>query len=211
MEWIYVMIMGALVVVILVLVVRALSTNRARKSDSEYEVESEITSFINEFKHIANLKIDILTEKEEELREVIKEANSMIVRLNATVADAQRISETLQTYVKNVKPDQRKIEEVEAVKNYEIGKKPEEDVKVRMRESVIPSSEQEKVNPGGDYDLLKRRVAELANDNWKISDIARMLGIGVREARLMLNLTLAKQGYQVTTFHHKDADQGETL
>jgi len=38
-----------------------------------------------------------------------------------------------------------------------------------------------------------------------------MLGIGVREARLMLNLTLAKQGYQVTTFHHKDADQGETL
>jgi len=211
MEWIYVMIMGALVVVILVLVVRALSTNRARESDSEYEVESEITSFINEFKHIANLKIDILTEKEEELREVIKEANSMIVRLNATVADAQRISETLRTYVKNVKPDQRKIEEVEAVKNYEIGKKPEEDVKVRMRESVIPSSEQEKVNPGGDYDLLKRRVAELANDNWKISDIARMLGIGVREARLMLNLTLAKQGYQVTTFHHKDADQGETL
>ncbi len=189
MEWVYITALGIILITILIFVIRALSVNRGSNND-EYEVESEITSFINEFKHIANLKIDLLTEKEEQVREVIKEANSMIVRLNAVVADAQKILENLRKQEKGSEL-QHKIKDIRPADEHMIR---EQDIDANITEAVLPSPR--KTNSNVDYELLKKRVAELARDNWKTDDIARMLGIGIRETKLMLNLAFARHGEQ---------------
>ncbi len=129
--------------------------------DEELErMEQRILELMGRFKHVSSMRLEMLDKKIEEIKRVMREANDIYSSLVVKMTDLMRLKEELLV-------EERKEEVVEPRV---------EEVKVEE-----PPQEEEEMS-------IEKRIISMYDEGMSDIEIARRLGIGVGEVRLMLSL-----------------------
>ncbi len=137
------------------------------------ELEQRILDLMGRFKHVSNIRLELLDKKVNEIKRVIKEANNVYASLAIKLTDLMKIKEELP-----LKEDQESSQTAE--KTDEVGSK-----NITSSETVTDESrmdeEPQEMN-------LERKILFLHDEGLSEIEIAKRLGIGVGEVKLMISL-----------------------
>ncbi|MEJ5229357.1 MAG: hypothetical protein WHT65_05070 [Pseudothermotoga sp.] len=145
---------------------------RTSPKDEEYEkFEERIVELMGQFRQISSVRLQMLDKKIEELRKLIKEANSLYASL---CMQETKIAEKI------TPSDEPQLAETNAEKHQEqvIQKKETETIK------------EEAVNNSGENhsSSVERKILLMYQEGKSEQEIAKTLGIGVGEVMLILSL-----------------------
>ncbi|MCD6546294.1 MAG: hypothetical protein J7K69_06545 [Thermotogae bacterium] len=169
---------------------------RLSEIEYPYEVEERILELLGKFKHVASIKLEMLEKKIEELRGLIKEANDMYAALNVSLADMSKVKDELKNDsidISSNSKDRKQMNESEqpskAVENGETNDKQNEPVSKSLEEAFKNSNEKvDEFDEEDNGESLERKILRLNDEGIKDLDIARRLGLGVGEVRLIIEL-----------------------
>ena len=169
---------------------------RLSEIEYPYEVEERILELLGKFKHVASIKLEMLEKKIEELRGLIKEANDMYAALNVSLADMSKVKDELKNDsvdISSNSKDRKQMNESEqpskAVENGETNDKQNEPVSKSLDEASKNSNEKvDEFDEEDNGESLERKILRLNDEGIKDLDIARRLGLGVGEVRLIIEL-----------------------
>jgi len=169
---------------------------RLSEIEYPYEVEERILELLGKFKHVASIKLEMLEKKIEELRGLIKEANDMYAALNVSLADMSKVKDELKNDSVDISSnpkDGKQMNESEqpskAVENGETNDKRNEPVSKSLDEASKNSNEKvDEFDEEDNGESLERKILRLNDEGIKDLDIARRLGLGVGEVRLIIEL-----------------------
>lgn len=165
---------------------------RLKEIEYPYEVEERILELLGKFKHVASIKLEMLEKKVDELKGLIKEANDSYASLSVLLTDlnkvAYEIDKDSNTSIIN---SEKKLEHVELKEN----EKDNLEVDATDSENTVESSStSDDSNEIPDPDLeddsesLERKILRLNEEGFEDLEIARKLGIGVGEVKLIIEL-----------------------
>lgn len=152
-----------------------------------FEVEERILELLGKFKHVASIKLEMLEKKVGELKQITKEANDIYASLNVLIADINRLKNDLKD-LPSIEEEKRPIErnkQVESLKLKDKTKDVKEDDKTirKGKDSAGNKTELPESN-----ESLERKILMLNEEGMNDLDIARKLGIGVGEVKLIVEL-----------------------
>ncbi|MDI6736520.1 MAG: hypothetical protein QME42_10100 [bacterium] len=130
----------------------------------------EVSKLITEFNRISNTNINILEDKIEDLKNIIKLADDKIIRLNSRLTDLGIINHRHQP--------------VTGISSQEILSQPEgiQEVKEPLRQKIKPLPKKATLNE------KKERIDELIMAGFPIEEIARAVSMSKGEVQLVLGL-----------------------
>ncbi len=132
------------------------------------ELERRILELMGRFKYVSSVRLKMLDKKIEEIRSVMKEANDVYSSLMVKLTDIAKMKEDLPEVVGNI-PEIQEDRREEG--------KDEEKV-----EEVSDEIEME------DEMNLEKRIITMYDEGFSDVEIARKLGIGIGEVRLIISL-----------------------
>ena len=147
------------------------------KESGEEELEGaeqRILELMGRFKHVSNIRLEMLERKIEEIKKVIREANDVYSSLVIKMTDLMKIQEE---YGKSSE-DETDIVKV-APKKVSSGEN-----KGSSEEKLRDIEEDEEFSSAS----VERRILMLHDEGFSDVEIAKKLGIGVGEVRLMISL-----------------------
>ncbi len=129
--------------------------------DEELErMEQRILELMGRFKHVSSMRLEMLDKKIEEIKRVMREANDIYSSLVVKMTDLMRLKEELLVEERKEEVVEPQVEEVKAEE---------------------PPQEEEEMS-------IEKRIISMYDEGMSDIEIARRLGIGVGEVRLMLSL-----------------------
>ncbi len=135
--------------------------SRRKIEEDEFEkMEQRILELMGRFKHVSSLRLEMLDRKIEEIKRVMREANDLYSSLVVKMTDIMKLKEEFMEE-KSEKVEPPAVEVVESKNNNE---EIEEDLSI------------------------EKKIVQMYDSGMSDIEIARELGIGVGEVRLMLAL-----------------------
>jgi hypothetical protein len=161
---------------------------RLNEIEYPYEVEERILELLGKFKHVASIKLEMLEKKVDELKGLIKEANDSYASLSVLLTDLNKIAYEIDkdsnVSINPEKEQEHNIELKENEKNSSevTNSKNTNDVSSTNNDSNdVPTFED-------DSESLERKILRLNEEGFEDLEIARKLGIGVGEVKLIIEL-----------------------
>ena len=140
--------------------------SRRKVEDEEFErMEQRILELMGRFKHVSSMRIEMLDRKINEIKRVMREANDIYSSLVVKMTDLMKLKEEVF------------VEE--------------------KQEEIIPSAEElefrdeerkEEIMENDDDMGIEKKIVSMYDEGMSDIEIARKLGIGVGEVRLMISL-----------------------
>ena len=145
-----------------------LISKRKIEEDEFEKMEQRILELMGRFKHVSSMRLEMLDRKIEEIKRVMREANDLYSSLVVKMTDIMKLKEEfMEERREKVEPP---VEEVPAVE-------------------VVESKKEEKEEEEIEEDLsIEKKIVQMYDSGMSDIEIARKLGIGVGEVRLMLAL-----------------------
>ena len=142
-----------------------LISKRKIEEDEFEKMEQRILELMGRFKHVSSMRLEMLDRKIEEIKRVMREANDLYSSLVVKMTDIMKLKEEfMEEKSEKVEPP---VEEVPAVEVVE-SKKEEEEIEEDLS--------------------IEKKIVQMYDSGMSDIEIARKLGIGVGEVRLMLAL-----------------------
>ncbi len=136
--------------------------NKKKVEDEEFEMmEQRILELMGRFKHVSSMRIEMLDKKINEIKKVMREANDIYSSLVVKMTDIMKLKE--EVFV------EEKQEEIEPSGE----KNPESEEEMEEAEEDIG---------------IEKKIVSMYDEGISDIEIARRLGIGVGEVRLMISL-----------------------
>ncbi len=124
------------------------------------ELEGRILELMGKFKHVSSVRLEMLDRKIEEIKKVMREANDVYSSLMVKLTDIAKLKEELPEVVENISENPERPEDSEREESVQL----EEDGN------------------------LEKRIVNMYDEGFSDVEIARRLGIGVGEVRLIISL-----------------------
>ena len=171
------MLLMIIVFLLLIIVALLLMILRYRRRIAEmeypYEMEERLLELLGKFKHVASIKLEMLERKIEELRKLVKEANDVYASLAVIITDATKFKNELERAENEV---EEVVEEGNAEKMVDSGGKDE--------------THEEEIGE----ETVEKKIMRLNEEGLSDTEIARELGIGVSEVKLVIDLFKRRGG-----------------
>lgn len=138
--------------------------SRKKVEDEEFErMEQRILELMGRFKHVSSMRIEMLDKKINEIKRVMREANDIYSSLVVKMTDLMKLKE--EVFV------EEKQEEV-----------------IPTPEDLTPKEEEKEEAIENEDMGIEKRIVSMYDEGLSDIEIARKLGIGVGEVRLMISL-----------------------
>lgn len=185
----------AIVSLLLIVMVLMIFIMRYRKRISEmeypYEMEERLLELLGKFKHVASIKLEMLEKKIEELKKLIREANDIYASLTVVITDASKFKSELIDSI-NEKNEGRETGNVEQTERMREDVDVEEEERVKEGEEGGKGKEMEETEET--EETVEKKIMRLNEEGLSDTEIARELGIGVSEVKLVIDLFKRRGG-----------------
>gem|GEM_PF-2164401 len=168
-----------IVLVLVVIGLRKLWQQRIR-GDELIAIEERVLELMGKFKQLADTKIKMLDMKIEQLKSLVQQANNVLSALNVLVSNAEQSFAQLEEALEKAQQQSAGAEILEEAKH-------PTSRDVAKVEDDNPASTQKKQSEEEQLGVEKR-ILMLSSQGYDEITIARRLGIGVGEVRLILSL-----------------------
>jgi len=161
---------------------------RLKEIEYPFEVEERILELLGKFKHVASIKLEMLEKKVEELKQLTKEANDIYASLSVLITDINKLKDDLKDLPIEERKTQDELIETPKTDNkvkHSLSKSEKKEEKL-VEESVKPIEDEMKTVESDES--LERKILRLNEEGMSDLDIARKLGIGVGEVKLIVEL-----------------------
>ncbi len=139
--------------------------SRRKVEDEEFEkMEQRILELMGRFKHVSSMRIEMLDRKINEIKRVMREANDIYSSLVVKMTDLMKLKE-------EVFVEEKQEEIIPSVEKIDFRKEEKE----------------EEIESEDDMGIEKK-IVSMYDEGLSDIEIARKLGIGVGEVRLMISL-----------------------
>ncbi len=158
-----------------------LSLKEANEDELE-GAEQRILELMGRFKHVSGVRLEMLEKKIEEIKRVVREANDVYASLVTKMTDLLKVKEEMLPAV----AEELKVETAEKgkPKSQEIAEeKAEEKTKTPDVVENVETDDFEDITTS-----VEKRILMMHDEGFSDIEIAKKLGIGVGEVRLMISL-----------------------
>ncbi len=139
--------------------------SRRKVEDEEFEkMEQRILELMGRFKHVSSMRIEMLDKKINEIKRVMREANDIYSSLVVKMTDLMKLKE-------EVFVEEKQEEIIPSIEKIDFHKEEKE----------------EEIESEDDMGIEKK-IVSMYDEGLSDIEIARKLGIGVGEVRLMISL-----------------------
>ncbi|MCD6442397.1 MAG: hypothetical protein J7L28_00330 [Thermotogae bacterium] len=170
------MLLMIIVFLLLIIVALLLMILRYRRRIAEmeypYEMEERLLELLGKFKHVASIKLEMLERKIDELRKLVKEANDVYASLAVIITDATKFKNELEQAENEVK----------------------EVVEEGNTEKMVSGGKDETHEEEIEEETVEKKIMRLNEEGLSDTEIARELGIGVSEVKLVIDLFKRRGG-----------------
>ncbi|MDK2864508.1 MAG: hypothetical protein PWP37_700 [Thermotogota bacterium] len=175
-----IVVVEGIVLVFVVLGLRRLWLQRIR-GDEIIAIEERVLELMGRFKQLADTKIKTLETKIEQLKSLIQQANNILSALNVLVSEAEQDFMRLEEALEKVKADRNDLQVMEEKTPREFS--PDSTAVEDVALTSVDSQKKTEEEMG-----IEQRILLLNSQGFDEIAIARKLGIGVGEVRLILSL-----------------------
>lgn len=176
-----IVVVEGIVLVFVVIGLRRLWLQRIR-GDEIIAIEERVLELMGRFKQLADTKIKTLETKIEQLKSLIQQANNILSALNVLVSEAEQDFMRLEEALEKVKADKNDLQVME--EKTPRGLSPADGTAAEDVASTSVESQKKTEEEMG----IEQRILLLNSQGFDEIAIARKLGIGVGEVRLILSL-----------------------
>jgi len=170
-----------IVLVLVVISLRKLWQQRIR-GDELIAIEERVLELMGKFKQLADTKIKMLDMKIEQLKSLVQQANNVLSALNVLVSNAEQSFAQLEEALEEAQKQSVAAEILEEAK------RPTSRDVAKTGKAVDSNSTDTRKRESEEELGVEKRILMLSSQGYDEITIARRLGIGVGEVRLILSL-----------------------